>query len=475
MTALVWYRNDLRLRDHQALARACSEHDDVIAVYCLTPEQWRQHRMSPMQIDLILRKLEVLRDDLQERNIPLLVLSCQRFDDSIRELIKSITLHSIDEVYFHRQYEWNEQQRDQRFIEQLPEAVTAHAVDDLCVLPPGSVLNQSGEMFKVFSPFRKKWLEIFNEQIPSPLNPPRKKSLLPVKNNSWSYHDERVDSRAWPVEEQKVILTLREFCADRVATYKQDRDFPAIDGSSTLSPYLALGFISPRQCVARLFEEAGHTMFQQGTGAFTWLNELIWREFYKHLLDAFPRLSKHRCFQAYTEHVVWDNDKQLFESWCEGRTGFPIVDAAMRQLNQTGWMHNRLRMIVASFLTKDLLVDWRWGEEYFSTHLIDWDLAANNGGWQWAASTGTDAQPYFRIFNPITQGERFDPDGAFVDQWVPELTSVPKKFKQTPWKWADKEGMSLDYPRPLVDHAERRKEAIARFEQAKNSFIACSE
>ncbi|ORU03638.1 deoxyribodipyrimidine photo-lyase, partial [Klebsiella pneumoniae] len=224
----------------------------------------------------------------------------------------------------------------------------------------------------------------------------------------------------------------------------------------------------PRQCLHRLLTE--HPAALDGGAGATWLNELIWREFYRHLMVYYPKLCKGRPFTAWTDKVAWRAEEAALQAWQRGETGFPIVDAAMRQLNATGWMHNRLRMIVASFLTKDLRLDWRAGERYFMSQLIDGDLAANNGGWQWAASTGTDAAPYFRIFNPTTQGEKFDKQGVFIRRWLPELAKVPEKALHQPWAWADKQGITLDYSRPIVDHKQARQETLAAWEAARKGI-----
>ena len=216
---------------------------------------------------------------------------------------------------------------------------------------------------------------------------------------------------------------LRDFCRERVQDYDRKRDIPGEPGTSRLSAALAIGLLSPRQCLARLQAEQ-ETANESASGPHVWLSELIWREFYQHVAFHFPRVVKGRAFKEETDAIRWRDDEADFQAWCEGRTGFPIVDAGMRQLKQTGWMHNRLRMITASFLVKDLHIDWRRGERYFMSQLIDGEFASNNGGWQWAASTGTDAAPYFRVFNPTTQGKRFDPEGHFIRQYVPELLSL---------------------------------------------------
>ncbi|EAC1534127.1 deoxyribodipyrimidine photo-lyase, partial [Escherichia coli] len=256
---------------------------------------------------------------------------------------------------------------------------------------------------------------------------------------------------------------LRQFCQNGAGEYEQQRDFPAVEGTSRLSASLATGGLSPRQCLHRLLAEQPQAL--DGGAGSVWLSELIWREFYRHLMTYYPSLCKHRPFIAWTDRVQWQSNPAHLKAWQEGKTGYPIVDAAMRQLNSTGWMHNRLRMITASFLVKDLLIDWREGERYFMSQLIDGDLAANNGGWQWAASTGTDAAPYFRIFNPTTQGEKFDREGEFIRQWLPELRDVPAVHE--PWKWAEKTGVTLDYPQPIVDHKEARLRTLAAYEEAR--------
>jgi deoxyribodipyrimidine photo-lyase len=251
--------------------------------------------------------------------------------------------------------------------------------------------------------------------------------------------------------------------------YKDTRDFPAVKGVSYLSTHNRFGTISIRELATIAHTE---TLRRTNLGAQTWLAELIWRDFYFQILWHSP----HAAVSAYKpeyDRLNWENDKELFAAWCEARTGYPIIDAAMRQLNQTGYMHNRLRMIVASFLTKDLLIDWRWGEKYFADNLNDFDLSANNGGWQWAASTGCDAQPYFRIFNPITQSERFDPKGKFIRRYIPELSKLPDKFIHAPWTLPPLEAQTTnfvvgrDYPAPIVDHAVQREQALAMYKKIR--------
>jgi deoxyribodipyrimidine photo-lyase len=251
--------------------------------------------------------------------------------------------------------------------------------------------------------------------------------------------------------------------------YASGRDRQDLTGTSQLSPYLRFGMLSPRQAVSAAMKAIqAATDAEERKGAETWLNELIWREFYIHILYHFPQVRR-RNFRL--QNVRWENNPDLFSAWCAGRTGYPVVDAAMRQLVESGWMHNRGRMIVASFLTKDLLIDWRWGEKFFMQHLIDGDPAANNGGWQWTAGTGTDAAPYFRIFNPVSQSMKHDPEGTYIRRWLPELRDVPDEFIHEPWKMpADVQRASgciigLNYPSPIVDHALAKERALEAYRQ----------
>jgi deoxyribodipyrimidine photo-lyase len=255
---------------------------------------------------------------------------------------------------------------------------------------------------------------------------------------------------------------LDDFVAEGLAEYAEKRDRMDLDGTSRLSPYLRFGLLSPRQCVDAA-QEALREDRRLADGARKWCDELVWREFYASILAAFPRVLAGN-FRRDLGRLRWSRSESAFAAWQEGRTGYPVVDAGMRQLRATGWMHNRARMIVAGFLTKDLWIDWRWGERHFEHWLVDADPASNNGGWQWSASTGTDAQPYFRIFNPLSQAKRFDPDGDYVRRWVPELREIEGPDVHEPGRRAPRPDA---YPEPMVDHGERRREALERFEKAR--------
>lgn len=469
-THLVWLRNDLRITDNKALHAACSDPQaKVMAVFIATPKQWQQHHMAPCQAAFIYAHLLQVQQALAERGIELISHQCDDFSASIRWLADFCLQQQVTALFYNRQYEFNEYQRDQQLEQALAGQVNCYHFDDSLLLPPGSVKTGNGEMYKVYTPFRRAFLQRLTESdvrsLPAPSTRGNTaKFTVPAPFGSLSAEI----GNAYPIGEDAALKRLRAFCREQVQGYATQRDFPAVAATSNLSPYLAIGVLSPRQCFNRLRMECPQLLEQPESGGFCWLNELVWREFYRHLMVAHPALCKHKAFIGWTDRILWSNDQPALLAWQQGKTGYPIVDAAMRQLNETGWMHNRLRMISASFLVKDLLIDWRAGEHYFMSKLLDGDLAANNGGWQWAASTGTDAAPYFRIFNPTTQGERFDPQGIFIRKWVPELIDVPDKDIHQPYRWAEKKRLTLNYPLPIVEHQQARKTTLAAFEVAKN-------
>jgi deoxyribodipyrimidine photo-lyase len=468
-THLVWFRADLRIHDNLALAAACRDkHARVLALFIATPQQWREHAMAPRQAAFLHAHLNDLQQQLADRNIPLLYAQVTDFAAQGEKVAQLCAEHEVTHLFYNYQYELNEQQRD-RQLERALQEVICQGFDDSVILPPGSVMTGSHEMYKVFTPFKNAWLRRLKEGLPECAAAPavREGEKVTPAALDFDYPQQPFDTDLFPASEREAIARLRQFCQQGAGEYEAQRDFPAIEGTSRLSACLALGVLSPRQCLHRLLAEQPQAL-EGGPGA-VWLNELIWREFYRHLMTYHPDLCKYRPFIRWTDNVEWQSDDVQLKAWQEGQTGYPIVDAAMRQLNETGWMHNRLRMITASFLVKDLLIDWRAGERYFISQLIDGDLAANNGGWQWAASTGTDAAPYFRIFNPTTQGQKFDSDGVFIRRWLPELATVPDKAIHDPWIWADKQGVTLAYPRPVVDHKQARVATLAAYEAARKA------
>lgn len=467
--SLVWLRNDLRSYDNAALDAAVEYSKDtgaaLLVLFIATPETWQLHDMAPIKQDLIRRRVNAMQQELAELGIPLIACEGHSYQQVTAIFTELASLYHLT-VFAQTEYELRERQRD----DAVQQVLRQHGgkmllFDTQCIMPPGSIRTQQGDIYKVFTPFKRNWLARLQQQPVHCINRPKPADWPKIKTFSYEPMLDGDNSSAhWPVAEQAVLHTMREFCQSKVSRYEQQRDYPAIDGTSQLSPYLAIGVVSAAQCVARLQLEAADEWLREKSGAAVWLSELIWREFYKHILVAYPDLIKHKPFQQDTAKIAWRNDKQLFQAWCDGCTGYPIVDAAMRQLNQTGWMHNRLRMITASFLVKDLHIDWRWGERYFMSKLIDGDFAANNGGWQWAASTGTDAAPYFRIFNPVTQSEKFDPKGDFLRLYLPELKHLSGKVLHWPHSSANR------YIAPVVEHAKAREITLALFSEVKHAI-----
>lgn len=468
MRGLHWFRADLRINDNSALIEAMKQCDVLFAVFIITPTSWQAHDDSAAKIDFILRNLASLSKDLEKKNIPLLIKTTSHFDDCPKLLKELCQQHKIDTLFFNKQYEVNEVKRDQSVADLLETKVIS--IDDQCVIAPGDILNQQQSPYKVFTPFKKTWLQIADDCLAWQTQAMPSKSfsndVSPDSVPSSVKHFEcQQDVSQWPAGEHAAQQRLEQFIDEQIQQYKDKRDFPSLPFTSQLSAYLAQGVISPRQCIQAVLKAHSRqhlSSIQSIQGPKVWIDELVWREFYKQIMYFFPRVCRHKAFQKDTDRLPWRNDKSLFKAWCEGRTGVPLVDAAMRQLNQTAWMHNRLRMVVAMFLSKSLFLDWRLGEQYFMQHLIDGDLASNNGGWQWSASTGTDAAPYFRIFNPITQSERFDKDGHFIRQYCPELKQLDNKQIHDPYNRGVNPG-DIDYPTVIVDIKSMHKQVIEIF------------
>ena len=460
---LMWFRSDLRVRDNPALYH-CMQAGPTMAVYCLTSGQWRLHGVSEIKISLILRQLKDLQQQLGQLNVPLKVIAAETFSDIPAQLDTFIRQNGIKGLHFNHEYEINEFHCEREVVAQLHHSgIATHPQHDQCLIAPGQVLTQQGAMYKVFSAFKKAYQSLWHSHVrpiysvPSPQSPLEISSDLTLLDEYFSTHPQ--DS-FWPAGEQAGLDRLVQFCDGALARYHEHRDIPSMDGTSALSPYLAIGAISTRQCIQAVYDAGDDAALAEQSGELSWINELVWRDFYRHLLAAYPDLCKGKPFQAKTENLPWRRDERHFKAWCDGQTGFPLVDAAMRQLNETGWMHNRLRMVVAMFFTKHLLMDWRLGERYFMSKLVDGDLASNNGGWQWSASTGVDAVPYFRIFNPYRQSERFDPKGIFIRKFCPELSTLSDRLiHQPPEAWLEQN----DYPAPLVDHKSAVEETKLLF------------
>ena len=372
----------------------------------------------------------------------------------------------VNAVFCNHDYEPYAKNRDAKVVKQLSKnGIQFHSFKDQVVFEKQEILNLSGGPYKVFTPYSRAWikkLESNRNQFLARYDG-NLKHLMPEaeihalqKWKSTNFFEQGfLSQKLWiPAGEKAANRSLKKF-KDSIFNYHTTRDFPAIDGTSILSPHFRFGTLSIREAVRFCYEN-------YSAGTKVWLNELIWRDFYQMILDQFPHVVGY-AFKPEYDALKWNGSEANFQAWCEGRTGYPLVDAAMRQLNETGWMHNRLRMITAMFLTKDLLVDWRKGEAYFALKLLDFDLASNNGGWQWSASTGCDAQPYFRIMNPISQSEKFDEAGSFIKKFVPELSKV--KGKAIHWPHDDGLFAAPDYPAPIVDHKTQRELALKMFKK----------
>lgn len=467
--ALIWFRQDLRCRDNPALISACQNHQKLIPLYIkeLNPvlpmgaaqKWWLHHSLSALKkelnqvhLDLFLREAEPLT------------------------LLKELVLqYEVDTVYWNRCYEPMHIERDQRIKAELKSlGVKVISSNGSLLLEPWEVCNQNGSYFKVFTPYwqhclRQLQVNVLEQVTQWPLKQDIMSHsledwhLLPSKPN-WAqeFHEH------WQPGEDGALFKLNEFILNNLQGYKELRNIPAISATSRLSPHLHFGEISPQQ-VWRAIQQAMLEADCDLSAANSYLAELGWREFSYHLLYHYPQLID-TPFKRQFGHFPWRDDEVALERWQKGMTGYPIVDAGMRELWRTGYMHNRVRMIVASFLTKDLLIDWRKGASWFWNTLLDADLANNSASWQWVAGSGADAAPYYRIFNPVIQGEKFDPEGEYVTRWVPELKTVDKKWIHRPWD-APAGGLSLtlgvDYPVPLIDHQQARQEALLLYKQLK--------
>ena len=463
MLAIHWFRSDLRLRDNRSL-EAAARADALVPLFVLDDRLLRGSRSGARRARFLLGCLERLDADLRARGQQLVV----RRGDPERVIPRLCAELRADSLHFGRDYGPFAAERDEsvaRAVEKRGTRVFAHK--DRVVFESGELRTRDGSAFRVYTPFRNAWWEHFSAapEAPStrctlPAPPPGVDPGALPDARALGIPDD--DAELPTPGEDAARRRLRGFLEKQVGDYAERRDLPAADGTSRLSPYLRWGALSVRLCIDEA-QRAATAEPRLRAGVRKWIDELIWRDFYHAILSEHPRVVE-GSFRSEYDALEWNDDEAGFRAWCEGRTGYPFVDAGMRQLAATGWMHNRVRMVVASFLTKDLLIDWRQGERFFMQQLVDGDLASNNGGWQWSASTGTDAQPYFRIFNPVSQGERFDPDGEYVRRWLPELAGLPGKRAHRPW---DSPLEAPHYPPPRVSHAERRPEALKRFEAVR--------
>ena len=472
MTALVWFRRDLRLHDNPALWAACEQHDQIVPVFCLDPRLLQGRNRSLPRTRFMLGCLSELSTSLTRLGTSLLAIS-GRPEETLPQLASkcgaSTVLASADVSPFARGRDAEVGRAlaaDGRALQLLP---GNFVVDD-----PAELRTGEGGPYSVFTPFYRRWLASERRQVlPAPESVPplpvalRAAAPPPIE---WLGVDDLPDIDAaqvdlrWKPGERAGRERAQLFADDGLAAYAADHDALGRSGTSGLSPYLHFGCVSPRELEHNLDDDDGSQALRR---------QLCWRDFYAHVLLFNPRNVSGEHQPRYRRRIRWSHSRQLFDAWCEGRTGYPLIDAAMRQLAASGWMHNRARMVVGSFLVKDLGIDWRWGERWFMRLLLDGDLANNNGNWQWIASVGVDPQPVSRrIYNPMLQQRRFDPDGRYVRRYVPELARVPLEHLPEPWTMpidvqrAAGCRIGVDYPAPIVDHAAARQAALTRFAEA---------
>ena len=477
--SLVWFRRDLRDFDHAALFHALKSSAQVHCVFIFDTEILdKLSNKKDRRVEFIWESVQELKTTLQKNGGDLIV----RYG-SARKLIPELALQlNIHGVFINRDYEPNAVARDAEVAQTLAtHHIAFHDFKDQVIFEKDEVLSLAGKPYSVFTPYKNAHLKQLNDDFlqPYPVDTYIKNLAQRVPEplitlEEMGFERTNLSSMRLPTGMSGGKLLFNDFEA-RMHHYKEARDFPAIKGVSYLSVHLRFGTVSIRYLARQARDRA--SAGPQSDGSQTWLNELIWRDFYVQILHHNPQIANGRAYKSEFEHLPFPNDEGLFKAWCDGQTGYPLVDAAMRQLNQTGFMHNRLRMVAASFLVKDLLIDWRWGERYFAENLIDFDLSANNGGWQWAASTGCDSQPWFRIFNPVTQSERFDAKGQFIRKYVPELVSCNDKEIHAPFLISPIRQQSINviigkhYPAPLVNHAIQRDLALSLYKSCSSQKL----
>ncbi len=466
MTLLFWHRRDLRLTDNLGLAMARQQSAKLVGVFCLDPQILQRDDVAAVRVVYLLGCLAELQQSYQRLGGQLLIVQ----GDPVVLLPQVAIALAATAVYWNLDVEPYSQSRDRAVTTALEShGIAVHTHWDQLLHDPAAIATGAGQPYTVYTPFWRNWSSRAKpEPVPAPdhlaglsaeelaqVEAVGAIALPTAQALGFSWDEELI----LPPGEAAAVAQLEHFCNRAIYDYQEQRNLPAQPGTSLLSPALKFGAIGIRTVWAAAQAAMDNCRSDEARDSIrTWQQELAWREFYQHALYHFPELAD-GPFRPAWQNFPWVNDRDQFQAWCEGRTGYPIVDAAMRQLNQTGWMHNRCRMIVASFLTKDLIIDWRWGEHYFMQRLVDGDVAANNGGWQWSASSGMDPRP-LRIFNPASQAQKFDPDGDYIRHWLPELRSVDTAELVT-GKILPLERDRCGYPAPIVDHNQQQR----RFKQ----------
>lgn len=474
MTTIWWIRRDFRLADNAALHNARQREETIIPLYIVDPVLIHNQRNRGPRIAFMLGGLQTLKSDIEKAGGYLIIRTGKPVEIML-DFVKEVNATS---VHFNRDYSPYAHRRDHAIRTELMKiGIEIYDYKDLVIHEAHEVLSSAEKPFSVYTPFRKAW-----ERLPKPdvlPQPQHFKMSTDIRSEAIpAAKDFDADPAANPIVKPGELAAqerLKMFLSEMMDGYKEGRNIPGMDGTARLSPYLRWGMISPRTAYRIAHEALSQARTPRARESITtWISELIWRDFFYQVLARNPHVTK-GAYRSEFDQIQWESSSELLQAWKDGRTGYPIVDAGMRQLNQTGWMHNRLRMITASFLCKDLLISWQEGERYFMQRLIDGDLAQNNGGWQWTAGTGTDAAPYFRVFNPTTQGKKFDSEGIFIRQWVSELKDIPVQFIHEPQTMPDdlqkRVGCVIgrDYPAPIVDHSKQRERILALYANVKGA------
>ncbi|HMQ68500.1 MAG TPA: deoxyribodipyrimidine photo-lyase [Ignavibacteria bacterium] len=480
MLHIFWFRKDLRLTDNRALGEfinAIPENEKFLFLYVKNSNTYRY--FGEKRIGFLYESLIDLKEELEKSGFHLVTIEGKSRDvfKKLKDKYKNIS------VYCNSQVEPYCRGRDEEVKSILNETGNEfHSFTDTTLFEPGEILNGEGNQYKVYTPFKNQCLNVLKDthfkkidSDPGKLNPENEEALTGFDIIDLNSELKKINRSDFiKGGRQEGLKLLKDFYENGIIEYKSKRDFPSVSGTSLISSHLHFGNTGIREAFRTAFvklkkanEETVKNEIQ------TWINELLWREFYYNITFHNPAIM-FESFKKECDNIRWNYDKDIFEKWCQGKTGYPIVDAGMRQLVKEGWMHNRVRMVTAMFLTKDLLTDWRWGEKFFAEHLIDLDFSSNNGGWQWSASTGVDAQPYFRIFNPYLQSKKFDQGGIYIRKYVPELRTLPAEFIHNPSIMNEDQQkffgvlIDKDYPSPIVEHFKVRDEVLKRFKEALN-------
>jgi len=484
-----WFKRDLRVRDNTGLSRAyelAKEHKTgVIGVWLVSPQDWEAHLVSPAKCDFELRSAEALGKELDALDIPLYMEIVPERKNVTARMLALAQAWNAKNVFCNLEYEPDELRREERLVRlMLEKDINFDPQHDDCVVPPGSLKTGTGKQYAVYTPWFRSWLahlrthpHLLNERPKPEKNPAGFRQRFaklyhcavpePPESKSLTKDEQERYDRLWPAGEAAALDRLEQFLSEKVVEYHDTRNFPSLESTARISPHHAAGTLAARTSV-RMARDVNSTPRLDGgkDGIKTWVSEVAWRDFYRHVLVHWPYVCMNKPFKFEYTNIEWEYNAAHLRAWTQGTTGYPLVDAAMRSLNHTAYMHNRLRMVAASFLAKHLLLDWRLGEQYFITRLIDGDFASNNGGWGFSASTGVDPQPYFRVFNPWLQSERFDATGEFIRKWVPELQRVQGAAVHNPYAAGGKAAeiaKKNGYPEPIVEHKFARERCLARY------------